>query len=219
MDSSSRARSCAFRLAPPVGRRAQDTRERRIRLGVVEAHLNVVLHRHGVEQANILERTGNTHAVDLADRLAARVVAVQQDRAARGRVHLGKQVEDRGLTGTVGADQTGDLSLADGQAKVIDCLKATEFNAQVQGLENGAESTSRSGTMEWLGTGTILPRSNSNLGICRHLLFGRLALGENARHQVLERVVVGTDHHEDQHDGIDEHAVVRELAQRFGARW
>ena len=39
-------------------------------------------------------------------------------------VHLGEQVEDRGLAGTVGADETGDLSLADGQAKVIDCLKA-----------------------------------------------------------------------------------------------
>ena len=32
----------------------------------------------------------------------------------RGLVHLGEQVEDRSLTGTVGADETGDLSLADG---------------------------------------------------------------------------------------------------------
>ena len=53
-------------------------------------------------------------------------------------VHLGEQVEDRGLAGTVGADETGDLSLADGQAKVIDCLKAAEFNAQVDALERRA---------------------------------------------------------------------------------
>ena len=53
----------------------------------------------------------------------------------RGLVHLGEQVEDRGLAGAVGTDQTGDLGLADSQAKVVDCLKATELNAQVDALE------------------------------------------------------------------------------------
>lgn len=39
------------------------------------------------------------------------------------------------LPGAVGTDQTGDLGLADSQAKVVDCLKATELNAQVDALE------------------------------------------------------------------------------------
>ena len=56
----------------------------------------------------------------------------------RGLVHLGKQVEDRGLTGAVGADQTGDLGLANGQAKVVDRLKAAKLNAQVDALERRA---------------------------------------------------------------------------------
>ena len=80
----------------------------------MQADLNVILHRHGIEQADVLEGTGNTHAVDLIDRLARGVLAVEQDGTVRGLVHLGEQVEDRGLAGTVGADETGDLSLADG---------------------------------------------------------------------------------------------------------
>ena len=49
----------------------------------MQADLNVILHRHGVEQANVLEGTGNTHAVDLVDRLARGVLAVEQDGAVR----------------------------------------------------------------------------------------------------------------------------------------
>ena len=56
----------------------------------------------------------------------------------RGLVHLGEQVEDRSLAGAVGADETGDLGLTDGQAKIVDCLKAAEFNAQVDALERRA---------------------------------------------------------------------------------
>ena len=80
----------------------------------MQTDLDVILHRHGVEQANVLECTGNTHAVDLIDRLARGVLTIEQDGAMRGLVHLGEQVEDRGLAGTVGADETGDLGLADG---------------------------------------------------------------------------------------------------------
>lgn len=104
----------------------------------MQADLNVILHRHGVEQANVLERTGNTHAVDLIDRLARGVLTVEQDGAVRGLVHLGEQVEDRGLASAVGADETGDLGLADGQAKVVYCLKAAKLNAQVDALERRA---------------------------------------------------------------------------------
>lgn len=117
-------------LVLPVRRQAQHALKTGVALLIVQTDLDVVLHRHGVEQANVLECTGNTHAVDLIDRLARGVLTVEQDGAVRGLIHLGEQVEDRGLTGTVGADQTGDLGLADSQAKVVDCLKATELNAR-----------------------------------------------------------------------------------------
>ena len=148
-------------LATPVGGRAQDAGERGVGLGVVQAHLDVVLDRHGVEQADVLERAGDAHAVDLVDGLAAGVVAVEQDGAARGRVHLGEQIEDRGLAGAVGADKDlYDLGLADGEVEIIDRLEAAEIDAQVQRLQNGSLLDVALGTMEWLGTGTILPRSN-----------------------------------------------------------
>ena len=101
-------------LVLPVRRQAQHALKTGVALLIVQTDLDVVLHRHGVEQADVLEGTGNTHAVDLVDRLARGVLTVEQDGAVRGLVHLGEQVEDRGLTGTVGSDQTGDLGLADG---------------------------------------------------------------------------------------------------------
>ena len=122
-------------LVLPIRRQAQHALKAGVTLLVMQADLNVILHRHGIKQANVLEGTGNTHAVDLVDRLARGVLAIEQDGAVRGLVHLGEQVEDRGLTGAVGADQTGNLGLADSQAKVVDCLKATELNAQVDALE------------------------------------------------------------------------------------
>ena len=125
-------------LVLPIRRQAQHALKAGVALLVMQADLNVILHRHGVEQANVLECTGNTNAVDLIDRLARGVLAVEQDGAVRGLVHLGEQVEDRGLTGTVRADQTGDLGLTDGQAKVVYCLKAAKFNAQVDALERRA---------------------------------------------------------------------------------
>ena len=122
-------------LVLPIRRQAQHALKAGVTLLVMQADLNVILHRHGIKQANVLEGTGNTHAVDLVDRLARGVLTVEQDGAVRGLIHLGEQVEDRGLTGAVGADQTGNLGLADSQAKVVDCLKATELNAQVDALE------------------------------------------------------------------------------------
>ena len=125
-------------LVLPVRRQTQHALKTGVALLVVQADLYVVLHRHGVKQADVLEGTGDTHAVNLVDGLARGVLAVEQDGAVRGLVHLGKQVEDRGLAGAVGANQTGDLGLADGQAKVVDRLEAAELNTQVDTLESRA---------------------------------------------------------------------------------
>ena len=122
-------------LVLPIRRQAQHALKAGVTLLVMQADLNVILHRHGVEQTNVLEGTSDAHAVDLVDRLARGVLTVEQDGAVRGLVYLGEQVEDRGPAGAVGANETGDLGLADGQAKVVNSLKAAELNTQVNALE------------------------------------------------------------------------------------
>ena len=51
---------------------------------------------------------------------------IQQDGAVSGLIHLGQQVEHRGLARAVGADETGDLRPADGEVEVIHGLQAAE---------------------------------------------------------------------------------------------
>ena len=50
---------------------------------VREAHEHVFLHRHLVEEADVLEGARDAHLVDLHHRLAGRVVPIKQNRAAR----------------------------------------------------------------------------------------------------------------------------------------
>ncbi len=74
--------------------------------GVAEAHEHVLFDRHLVEKADVLERSGDAHAVYLGNGLAGRVDAVEQDRTARGLIHAGQKVEDSSLAGAVGADES-----------------------------------------------------------------------------------------------------------------
>ena len=77
--------------------------------------------------------------VDLGGGHAVGVLAVEQDGAPGGLVHLGQQVEHRGLARAVGADEAGDLGAADGEVEVIDSGQAAEVDAQVAGTpERGA---------------------------------------------------------------------------------
>ena len=130
-----------LRLLLPVPREAQHVGDQ-VRLhGVAKAHEHVLLDRHLGEEADVLERARDAHAVDLGHGLAGRVVAVDEDGAARGRVDVGEQVEDRGLAGSVGADQARDLGPAHGDVEVVDGSEASEVDAQVLGLQHrdGAE--------------------------------------------------------------------------------
>ena len=104
---------------------------------VVQADAHVVLHRHVVEQADVLERAGDAQLVGLDGVHARGVLAVDQHRAHRGLVDLGQQVEHGGLARAVGADQAGDLRLADDQVEILNGLQAAEFDAQVARLQNG----------------------------------------------------------------------------------
>ena len=66
------------------------------------------------------------------------IIAVEQNGAAGGLIDLGQQVENGGLTGTVGTDEARDLGAADGQIEVLHGLEAAEGDAQIDALQNGA---------------------------------------------------------------------------------
>ena len=66
------------------------------------------------------------------------VLAVQQNGAVGGLIHLGQQIENGGLAGAVRADQTGDLGAADDEVEVFNSLQTAKGDAQTDALQNGA---------------------------------------------------------------------------------
>ena len=124
-------------LLLPVAGQAEKSAEEAVANVIVQADLYVVLHAQVGEEADILEGTGNAHSIDLHGGLAGGVVAVQKDGAPGGLINLGKQIEDSGLTGAVGADEAGDLCTADGHVEVVDGGEAAKVNAQMAGLQDG----------------------------------------------------------------------------------
>ncbi|CAN4007678.1 DUF2190 domain-containing protein, partial [Dysosmobacter welbionis] len=72
----------------------------------------------------------------------------------------------------------------------------------------GDLSMSRSGMMAWLGTGTILPFSNFLL-----IEGCPLSSGNDPANQRPHLRVVGGQHHQNQHNGVHQHPIVRELPQ------
>ena len=103
----------------------------------VHAHLHVVLHGQLLEQADVLEGTGDTGPVHLHGVHAVGVLAAQQDGAVGGLVDLGEQVKNSGLARAVGADEARDLRAADSEVEVLHGLQAAEGDAQVHALQNG----------------------------------------------------------------------------------
>ena len=98
---------------------------------------NVVQHGLVVEEADVLEGTGDTGPVYLGGAHVGGIPAVEQDGALGGLVDLGEKVKDRGLAGAVGADETGNLRAPQREIEVLHGLQAAEGNAEVDALENG----------------------------------------------------------------------------------
>ena len=61
---------------------------------------------------------------------------VQQYGALGGHVHAGEQVEHRGFTGAVGADEAHQLSGVHLDVEVLDGVEAAEGNAQMLRLQD-----------------------------------------------------------------------------------
>ena len=124
-------------LLPPVVGQAQDAREHGIGLLIVQADLYVVLHAQIAEQADVLKRAGDAHAVDLHGGLAGGIHAVQQDGAPGGLVYLGQQIEYRGLARAVGTDESRDLGAPNGQVEIVHRPQAAEVDAQMAAFQDG----------------------------------------------------------------------------------
>ena len=123
-------------LLLPVLGQAEDAVPHGVADLVVEADLHVVLHRQVVEQADVLEGTGDARLVHLGGGHAVGVLAVEEDGAPGGMVHLGQQVENRGLARAVGADEAGDLGGTYGDVELVDGGEAAEVDAQVLALQH-----------------------------------------------------------------------------------
>ena len=72
-----------------------------------------------------------------------------------GLIDLGEQVEDR-LTGTVRADEAGDLGAADGHIEVVDRFQTAERDAEVDALEHGGLVRVALGEQQMLAMGRAL---------------------------------------------------------------
>ena len=137
MERSSSARSCCFFLLLPVARQAEDAGEHAVGHLVVKADAHIVLHAHVAKEADVLEGAGHAQFVGLHGVHAGGVLAVDHDGAGGGLVDLGQQVEHRGLARAVGADEAGDLGLADGEVEVLHGLEAAELDAQMPRFQHG----------------------------------------------------------------------------------
>ena len=94
----------------------------------MHTHLHIVLRGHICKQADILECTGDAHTGHLAGLHTLCVDAFEQHRTAGRLINTGQQIENGGLTGTVGTDQTGNLGRANGDVKAIHRRQTAKVN-------------------------------------------------------------------------------------------
>ncbi len=136
------SRSSAFfvllLLALPILRQTENAGKHAVLNLVVQADADVLFHRHVVEQADVLERAGNTELAGLHRVQTSRVLAVDENRAGRGLIDLRQQVKKTVvLPAPLGTDQPADFRAPDGKVHVVDCLQAAELNAQMAGFQHG----------------------------------------------------------------------------------
>jgi len=89
---------------------AQRVGEKAGRRAAVASHLDVVDDRHAIKQRHVLERAADADARNGMTRLTQDRAALEQDVASVGHVEAGKAVEERGLAGAIGADETDNLA-------------------------------------------------------------------------------------------------------------
>src|SRR5680860_351754 len=101
-----------------------------------------------VEEAGDLEGPGDPEVSDLLRCLARDVFAAEEDCAGGRRQESGQQVEERGLSRTVGSDQGVDGALGAGEVDSVDRPEALEVLGQTTCLQQRDHGALR--TLRWL---------------------------------------------------------------------
>ena len=96
--------------------------------------------RHGREQAYILEGSGDTGLEDKVRTHAEDAAPGEGNRALAGLVDARNDVEDRRLSGTVGADEAYDLPWPDVEADIGQGLKPSKIYTNVNESKVGLGS-------------------------------------------------------------------------------
>src|SRR3954468_8180890 len=106
----------------------------------VAANHDVLQRRQVREQADVLEGSRDTRGGDAVGREAGDVACAEIEAAVVGGVHPGEDVEQRGLAGTVRANQAEDLRGLNVEGKLARRLDAAETLADAPSLEQRRHS-------------------------------------------------------------------------------
>jgi hypothetical protein len=101
----------------------------------VAADLDIVEHRHAVEQRHVLEGATDADLRDAVARAPQDRLAFEQDVTAVWRVEPAEAVEERRLAGAVGTDQAGDLAGKNVERHAIESHDAAEADRDIAHAE------------------------------------------------------------------------------------
>ena len=93
---------------------------------IVKARLDIVQHGQILKQTDVLEGPGDSGLVYFRGFLAGNVDSRQLNASRVRLIYACQQIENSGLTGSVGTDETVKLSLFYADLKIINCLKAAK---------------------------------------------------------------------------------------------
>ena len=93
---------------------------------IVKTCLHIVQHRQILKQTDVLEGPGNAGLVYFRGFPAGNVDSCQLNASRIRLIYACQQIENSGLTGSVGTDETVKLSLLYADLKIINCLKAAK---------------------------------------------------------------------------------------------
>ena len=97
---------------------------------------NVFKNRHGGEEADVLEGSGNAEPGNLVRPLSGDILAQERNGTGGGRIDAGDRIEGRRLSGTVGANQGHDFPLVDEHGEIIDRHDAAELHGEMLNIED-----------------------------------------------------------------------------------
>ena len=92
----------------------------------VSTYHHVLEQRHGGKQREVLERASDSEVGDLVSRHGQQIFAVEHHGSAGRFVDATDDVEHGGLAGTVGSDQTTDLTGLDGERQTVESDDSSE---------------------------------------------------------------------------------------------